>query len=164
MSNVRIWELLDIHNLEKVLSEHLALKTAQLAQQMKSKKYDFIHGPLGKKWDKKLRKNNDIEELNALRELLITVREAKKAGMQCCDSYQCETNNMIDERFDKYIGKFDSFDEKGNLLKISDLLYTFLDLFKSFYKPNEDEALIRTVEEMKKLNDEAARLARASNE
>ena len=154
MMDISIWDLLDIHNLERVLSERLALKTAQLAQSIKSGKHDFIHGPLGKEWDKKLRKNNDIEELNTLRELLTTVKEAKKAGMLCCGSYQCEVDNLVDEKIAKYENEFHNFEEKSDFTKNVTLLYTFIDLFENFYKPNETKALFRAVKEMKKLNED----------
>ncbi len=149
MDMITIWQLLDIYNLEKAISERLAIKTAALAQQMKSKKYDFIFLP----WDKKFKKDKDIEELNALREFLVTLKEAKKEGMRHCEFYQCEADGLVDESITKFGKRFQDFEEKSESSKNSALLLSFLDLYKSFYKPNENEALSRAVKEMKRLNE-----------
>lgn len=158
MSIVDIWQLLKIHNLERVLSERLAIKTAQFAQTMTPKKYGFIYGPLGSEWSRKLRKSKDVEELNALRELLITVKQAKLAGMQCCDTYQCAADELVEERIAEYEKRAAYIEKKNDSSVILPLFSIFLDLFKKLYKPDANEALFNGVNEMARTNKRVAEI------
>lgn len=133
---------LQINELEKVLSERLAIKTSEFAGNVKSKKYDFIPGPLAKEWDKILYKNKEVEHLHQLRELLATVKEAKKASIECSEAIQQELEVVKDNFISDYCDRFADFSEQDSDKKASNIYFFILDFIKKVYTPTDTDTAI----------------------
>ena len=146
---INIWHLASIHEIERTLSERLVLKTAEYLGGLGS-------GALSSKWDKIFyRKSKDINELNQLRELLLTVREAEKSAQKYCDAYQAQLSFTKDKKYDALYSKFvDLSLEDNNSKELSALCFMLLDYLKEHSRPNELEILHRAIKDMKKTIDE----------
>lgn len=142
---VNIWHLASIHEIERTLSECLVLKTAEYLGGIGS-------GALSSKWDKFFYRNSKIiNELNQLKELLMTVREAEKSAQKYCDSYQAQLSFSKDEKYDAFYSKFVDIKSEDNSSKeLSTLCFMLLDFLKEVSQPNETEILNKAVKDMKK--------------